>query len=190
MEMQDELVRVEIFSLTTTSASEGAFVLVLGEVGGIRKLAIVIGEGEATAIQIVLDKKQPPRPMSHDLLCDLMDHTGVEVSDILIDELEAGTFHAKIRFQYNGKYGALDTRPSDAVAVAIRLHVPMLVSESILEEAGVPAHGGERQVHEKKVEEQDSSPVEKLKRRLASAIEEEDYEEAARVRDALAKLKS
>ncbi len=184
--MQDELVQVEVVGLSTSPTSGGAFVLVLGEIGGTRKLPIVVGENEATAIVIGVEKRRPPRPMSHDLLCDLMEHVGMEVTDVLIDGLEEGTFFAKIRFLQNGEHGILDSRPSDAVAIAVRLDVDILVAESILEEAGVPT--GDSEITENEESEDISSPVERLQSKLARAIEEEDYEEAARVRDAIAKL--
>ena len=111
----------------------------------------------------------------------------MEVSDVLIDSLEGGTFYAKIRFVKDGEHGALDSRPSDAVAIAVRLNVQILVAESILEEAGIPVSETELSTHEKS--EEIASPIETLERRLETAIEEEDYEEAARVRDEIAKLK-
>ncbi len=187
MRMQDGLVPVEIVGLSTSPSSGGAFVLMLGEIAGTRKLPIVVGENEATAIAIGVERKRPPRPMSHDLLCSLMEHAGMKVNDILIDSLEEGTFFAKIRFFQNGEHAALDSRPSDAVAVAVRLDVDILVSESILEEAGIPS--GEDEDIAPEEAKIPASPIEQLEEKLERAIEEEDYEEAARVRDALAKLK-
>ena len=187
MAMQEELIPVEIVGLSTSPRSGGAFVLMLGEISGTRKLPVVVGENEATAIAVGVEKKTPPRPMSHDLLCNLMRHVGAEVSDILIDGLADGTFFAKIRFFLNGEHLALDSRPSDAVAIAVRLDVDILVSESILEEAGIPLGEGESAAPVEPAVP--VSPVEQLEAKLARAIEEEDYEEAARVRDALAKLR-
>ena len=185
--MHQGLVQVEVVGLSTSPTSGGAFVLVLGEISGRRKLPIVVGENEATAIVIGVEKKRPPRPMSHDLFCDLMGQVGMEVTDVLIDGLEEGTFFAKIRFLQNGQLSVLDSRPSDAVAIAVRLDINILVSESILEEAGIDVTEAELPNDEESDESE--SPVERLEVKLADAIEIEDYEEAARVRDALAKLK-
>ncbi len=182
------MVPVEVLGLSTSPTSGSAFVLVLGEVAGTRKLPIVVGETEATAIIVGVEKKRPPRPMSHDLLCDIMEQAGMEVTDVLIDGLEEGTFFSKIRFHQNGEFGILDSRPSDAVAVAVRLDVDILVSESILDEAGIPV--GEPDLKEYEEIEDSASPIEQLENKLARAVEKEDYEEAARVRDALAKLRS
>jgi len=189
MDIQDEIVQVEVIGLSTSPTSGSAFVLVLGEVAGTRKLPIIVGENEATAIIIGVEKRRPPRPMPHDLLCDLIEQMEIEVTDVLIDGLEEGTFYAKIRFILNGEHRIIDSRPSDAVAIAVRLDVDILVSESILEEAGIPVgEADDLQTYEES--EGAASPIEKLKNKLARAIEEENYEEAARVRDALAKLKS
>lgn len=186
--MQKGQVQVEVVGLSTSPTSGGAYVLVLGEISGTRKLPIVVGENEATAIVVGVEKKHPPRPMSHDLLCALMEHAGMEVTNVLIDALEEGTFFAKIQFYQNGESCLLDSRPSDAVAVAVRLGVDILVSEDILEAAGIPAGEAELPSYEEPPATT-ASPVEQLEKELARAIEEEDYEEAARVRDALAKLK-
>jgi len=186
--MQEDVIIVEVVGLSTTSTSGGAFVLVLGEVGGTRKLPIVVGESEATAIVIGIENKRPPRPMPHDLLCDLMGYAEMEVLDVLIDEIDEGTFYAKIRFEKNGEHAVIDSRPSDAVAIAVRLDVDILVTESVLEQAGIPAAEGELTPYEKP--EEPESPIEKLENQLARAIEEENYEEAARVRDELANLKN
>ncbi len=187
MAIQDGLVPVEIVGLSTSPSSGGAFVLMLAEISGSRKLPIVVGENEATAIAIGVERKRPPRPMSHDLMCNLMEQAGMEVNDILIDSLEEGTFFAKIRFFKNGEAISLDSRPSDAVAIAVRLDVDILVSESILEEAGIPV--GDEGDYPSEDSDASASPIEQLEERLERAIEEEDYEEAARVRDELAKFK-
>ncbi|MCY3999573.1 MAG: bifunctional nuclease family protein [Bacteroidetes bacterium] len=185
--MQEDIIPVEIVGLSTSATSGGAFVLVLGEIGGNRKLPVVVGENEATAIVIGIEKKRPPRPMSHDLLCDLMEYAQIEVQDILIDAIDEGTFFAKIRFDQNGHQGMIDARPSDAVAIAVRLDVEILVAESVLDEASIVA--GEEDQPITHTPKQTHSPIEKLELKLERAIEEENYEEAARVRDELAKLK-
>lgn len=187
--MTEDLVPVEVVGLSTSPASGSAFILILGEISGPRKLPIIIGENEATAIVIGLEQKTPPRPMAHDLFCDLMEYVGMEVTEVLIDGLDEGTFLSKIRFSMNGNrdQGVLDARPSDAVAIAVRLHVEILVSESILDEAGIPS--SDIELSSQTEGNEVVSPVEQLENELAHAIEIENYEEAARLRDRLAKLK-
>ena len=185
--MTEELVPVEVIGLSTSPTSGNAFVLILGEISGPRKLPIIIGEHEATAIVIGIENKMPPRPLAHDILCNLMEYTGIEVTDVIIDSLDEGTFLSKVRFIANGEHGVLDSRPSDAVAIAVRLHVDIFVSESVFEEAGIPT--SDMEFSSQMETNETISPIEHLENELAHAIEIENYEEAARLRDRLAKLK-
>ena len=133
-----DFVQVDIVGLSTSPSSGGAYALVLGEIEGNRRLPIIIGAFEAQAIALELENIQPPRPMTHDLLRDLFETVGAEILDVVIDELREGTFFAKIRFVHTGDEGQLDARPSDAVAVAVRVGAPIYVSPSVLDEAGIP----------------------------------------------------
>ncbi len=186
--------QVDIIGLSTSPSSGGAYALVLGEVDGNRRLPIIIGAFEAQAIALELEKIQPPRPMTHDLLRDTLEAVGADVIDIIIDELREGTFFAKIRFLHNGEEGQLDARPSDAVALAVRTEAPIYVSPSVLEEAGIPAEeeGEPAAMASRSVEEEESSPLtrlEKMERQLEKAISEEDYEQAARLRDEIQQMR-
>ncbi|MEL7360671.1 MAG: bifunctional nuclease family protein, partial [Bacteroidota bacterium] len=93
-----EYIQVDIIGLSTSPSSGGAYALVLGEVNGNRRLPIIIGAFEAQAIALELEKIQPPRPMTHDLLRDLFDALDAEVTDVIVDDLREGTFFAKIRY--------------------------------------------------------------------------------------------
>ena len=185
-----DLIQVDILALTQSRSSEsGAFALVLGEVNGIRRLPIIIGVFEAQAIALELEKVQPPRPMTHDLLRDLMVETGSEVLDVIIDELREGTFFAKIRFSHDGREASLDARPSDAVALAVRFNADIFVAPSVLNDAGIPVAEEDAEEIGPELGKKVLSPREDMERLLHAAIEQEDYEEAARLRDALAVLK-
>ena len=133
-----DFIQVDIIGLSTSPSSGGAYALVLGEIDGNRRLPIIIGAFEAQAIALELEKIQPPRPMTHDLLRDAFEAVGGEVVDVVIDELKEGTFFAKIRFIHDGEEGQLDSRPSDAVALAVRVDAPIYVAPPVLEEAGIP----------------------------------------------------
>lgn len=190
-----DFIQVDIIGLSTSPSSGGAYALVLGEVDGSRRLPIIIGAFEAQAIALELEKIQPPRPMTHDLIRDLYDAVGGEVSDIIIDELREGTFFAKIRYSVNGSEEQLDARPSDAVAVAVRVGAPIFVSADVLEEAGIPTDetddlaeieaAPEEEVEQ---EEEPKSELERVQAALAKAIAEEDYEQAASLRDEINKM--
>ena len=195
-----DLIQVDIIGLSTSPSSGGAYALVLGEVDGNRRLPIIIGAFEAQAIALELEKIQPPRPMTHDLIRDLFDSVSADVTDILIDELREGTFFAKIRYNVGGADAQLDCRPSDAVALAVRVGAPIFVAPSVLDEAGIPTDDEEDipAIETEAAEEEapadetekPRSPLEQLEEDLAQAIADEDYELAAKLRDDISRLKS
>ena len=196
-----EMIELEILGLTTTPGKGGAYALVLTERTGNRRLPIIIGAFEAQAIALELENIKPPRPMTHDLVKNLLLSFESSVSSVLINELADSTFYAKIRFDRNGESLELDSRPSDAIAVAIRFSAPIFVDPSIMDAAGIvteeteeeegkPAHS--QAEPEKGVEVEPAaplSPLDSLKRDLQTAIETENYEKAARLRDQIQKLK-
>lgn len=195
-----DFLQVDIIGLSTSPSSGGAYALVLGEVDGNRRLPIIIGAFEAQAIALELEKIQPPRPMTHDLLRDLFETLGAEVVDVVIDELREGTFFAKIRFTAAGADGQLDARPSDAVALAVRVQAPIFVAPSVLEEAGIPTEEEDPGVRlesgeepeesvEEEVRSEPKTPLERIEEQLEQAISEEDYERAAQLRDEITRLK-
>lgn len=187
--------QVDIIGLSTSPSSGGAYALVLGEIDGNRRLPIIIGAFEAQAIALELEKIQPPRPMTHDLLRDALDAMGAEVVDVVIDELREGTFFAKIRFTHDGEDGQLDARPSDAVALAVRVDAPIYVAPAVLEEAGIPTEEETASPLARTVEAEEEEPsapksrVERMEEQLDKAIQEEDYERAAQLRDEIQRAK-
>jgi bifunctional DNase/RNase len=190
-----DYIQVDIIGLSTSPSSGGAYALVLGEVDGNRRLPIIIGAFEAQAIALELEKIQPPRPLTHDLLRDLFDAIDADITDIVIDELREGTFFAKIRYVYDGKENQLDARPSDAVALAVRSDAPIYVVPDVLDEAGIPAEDETTSLARTTEEEEPKevsaarSPVERMQAQLDKAIESEDYERAAQLRDEIEQMK-
>lgn len=174
-------IKVDIIGLSTTPASGGsAYALILGEVTGNRKLPIIIGSFEAQAIALEMEKIQPPRPMTHDLLRDSMEAVKAEVTEVVIDELREGTFFAKICYTHNGKASHLDSRPSDAVALAVRLGVPIYVAPDVMQNASIR-------------KERETAPatmtlLEQMEYQLDVAVQEENYEKAAEIRDEIKRL--
>lgn len=185
-------IQVDIIGLSTSPSSGGAYALVLGEVGGNRRLPIIIGGFEAQAIALQLEKIQAPRPMTHDLLRDAFDAMGAEVIDVLIDELREGTFYAKIRYTHGSTESQLDARPSDAIALSVRVDVPIFVAPDVLEEAGIPTEDDDDALVPSEAAEsppaRPASPLERLQSDLDDAIEAEDYERAAQLRDEIQKM--
>jgi bifunctional DNase/RNase len=195
-ELAMDFTRVDIIGLSTSPSSGGAYALVLGEVEGNRRLPIIIGAFEAQAIALELEKIQPPRPMTHDLLRDTFEAVDVEVTEVVIDELREGTFFAKIRYRHDGEEHQLDSRPSDAVALAVRVDAPIFVAPMVLDEAGIVAEDESdisslaEQAEETSVEEEEmgGTELEKKQKKLEKAIEEENYERAAELRDEIQRL--
>jgi len=202
-----DFTRVDIIGLSTSPSSGGAYALVLGEVEGNRRLPIIIGAFEAQAIALELEKIQPPRPMTHDLLRDTFEAVDVEVTEVVIDELREGTFFAKIRYEHDGEEHQLDSRPSDAVALAVRVDAPIFVAPMVLDEAGIVADEDESGVGSLTQQAEGSTPtsggspsggssseetggtrLERKQKQLQKAVEEEDYERAAELRDEIEKL--
>jgi bifunctional DNase/RNase len=197
IEIAMDFTRVDIIGLSTSPSSGGAYALVLGEVEGNRRLPIIIGAFEAQAIALELEKIQPPRPMTHDLLRDTFEELDVEVTEVVIDELREGTFFAKVRYRHNGDEHQLDSRPSDAVALAVRVDAPIYVAPMVLDEAGIVAEDESgissitQQAEEasaREEEEPSGTELERKQKQLEKAVEEEDYERAAELRDEIQRL--
>jgi bifunctional DNase/RNase len=186
-----EKIRVDILGLSTSPASGGAYALILREMGGSRRLPIIIGAFEAQSIALEMEGIKPPRPLTHDLMKTIIDRMGVSLSEVVVHELRDGTFYAKISLDSQ----EIDSRPSDAIALAVRYSVPIYVSEKVMEEASfVPESEGEEgekpssPAQEKKPANLKMSKLESLNVQLKEAIEKEEYEKAARLRDEIRKL--
>jgi bifunctional DNase/RNase len=159
-------------------------------------LPIIIGAFEAQAIALELEQIQPPRPMTHDLLRETFGAVGGEVTSIVINELRDGTFFAKVHYQHDDEEHKLDSRPSDAVALAVRVDAPIYVTPSVLDEAGIPTDEGEvsaiAATQQQQASAQESSEpmteLERKKKKLQDAIDKEDYEQAAELRDEIQQM--
>jgi bifunctional DNase/RNase len=126
-------------------------ILLLKETTGDRFLPIFIGPAEAHAIVTALQGYEPPRPMTHDLLKNVLDELGASVEHISITELRDSTFFASIRINVKGSVHEISSRPSDAIALAVRIQVPIFAAEDVLAEASIPIEGAEAQVEEGRV---------------------------------------
>ena len=162
-------------------ASSRSYAVLLKEIGGERLLPVVVGSFEAQSIALALEVVETPRPLTHDLICEMIQGIDATLKTVKIRDLNDGIFYACMEIE-GADFGfrSIDARPSDAIAVALRLNTPILVSMDVIQEAGV----SEKEV---KVEEQKSKMPEfklsDLQKKLENAIEEEDYEIAAKLRD-------
>jgi len=128
-------VQVEILGLSSTPSAGGAYAILLKEVYGNRRLPIIIGAFEAQAIALEIEGIKPPRPLTHDLLKNIIENLGGTVQEIVIDELRDNTFFAKIILEVSSLTNDIDSRPSDAIAVAVRTQAPIFVSEEVMRTA-------------------------------------------------------
>ena len=197
-----EKVKLEILELSSSHSQSGSFALVLGEVGGKRKLPIIIGQYEAQAIAIEVEEITPNRPMTHDLFKSFAHAYDFKVQEIIISDLKEGVFFAKIVCEGRSEKVEIDARPSDAIAIGLRFEADIYTYEAILLEAGIVLSegGGDEditglkiQINIEKTEPVPSSgilehhTIEKLNKLLTEAIDNEDYERAAKIRDELSK---
>jgi hypothetical protein len=188
-----QTIRMEILGLSTSPSSGGAYALILSEKQGNRRLPIIIGTFEAQAIALELESIKPPRPMTHDLLKNIVQSFESDVKRVIINDLNEGTFFAQLHYEKDGQDIELDARPSDAIAVAIRFGAPIFVNSEVLDEAGIvteeSAAASEGSSTEGMEGEKELSQVEKLEQELKTAIETENYEKAAKIRDQINKMK-
>lgn len=196
-------IKLEILGLSSSQSQTGSFALVLGEAEGNRRLPIIIGMFEAQAIAIEIEKIIPNRPMTHDLFKSFANAFHFHVDEIVISDLKEGVFFAKIVCTDGLKKSEVDARPSDAIAVGLRFDAPIFTFENILAEAGIVLTDEEEDEEKteakaekkvkvkketaKKSDDYKSYSVDKLNELLKDAIDKEDYERAAKIRDELGK---
>lgn len=195
-------IKLEILGLSSSQSQTGSFALVLGETEGNRRLPIIIGMFEAQAIAIEIEKIIPNRPMTHDLFKSFANMFHFSVEEIVISDLKEGVFFAKIVCSDGLKKTEIDARPSDAIAIGLRFDSPIFTYENILAEAGIvltdeAEEEKQEAATESKAKVKKESPrgkedlknytVERLKELLKDAIDKEDYERAAKIRDELSK---
>lgn len=191
-----EKVQVEILGLSSSPSAGGAYALLLKESFGSRRLPIIIGTFEAQSIALEIEGISPPRPLTHDLMKNLIDNMGALIQEIVISELKENTFYAKILLEYSSLTNEIDARPSDAIALAVRTGSPIYVSEDVMNSASfIPSSKDEIEHEEEDIEEKaegnrpSESKSASLQDQLREAIEKEDYERAAKLRDEINKMK-
>jgi hypothetical protein len=190
-------IELEIVALSHSLAQTQNYAIVLGEQDGVRRLPIVIGEFEAQAIAVAMEGMAPSRPMTHDLFKNALTGFSIEIKEIVINNLVDGIFYANLICLLDGKQTEIDSRTSDALALAVRFGCPIYTFEFILEQAGIILEDEtEKEVQRAKTRRSDRKPkdktlgeqtTEELNTILESALEAEDYEKAAKVRDELNK---
>lgn len=182
--------------ISSVALSNKGFIVFLKEQQGERSLPIFIGPLEAKSIASQLNKEDFPRPLTHDLFKNTMDELGARITHIEVCDLHDNTFFGKVFLEHSGVTHEIDSRPSDAIALALRFGADAYVAEHVMEEAGEvieeesqaqepqQQEDDEQQARKKEQEEYENlSELDKMKKDLEKAIEQERYEEAAKLRD-------
>ena len=200
-------VKLEILGLSSSQSQSGSFALILGEVSKNRRLPIIIGMFEAQAIAIEIEEIAPNRPMTHDLFKSVAEEFEIKITEIYISDLKEGVFYANIIAEQNGKVIVIDSRPSDAIALALRFDVSIYTNEKVLSEAGIIISEDDDDNLSLEITEEDAEDLleeaseiinddladlggvssKELESMLTDSLKNEDYEEAAKIRDELNK---
>ncbi len=194
-------IELEIVALSHSITQTHSYAVVLGEVNGLRRLPIVIGGFEAQAIAVALEKMQPSRPLTHDLLRNFMLAFNVSLQEIIINDLQEGIFYSKLICTNEHDTIEIDSRTSDALALAVRFGCPIYTLENIIESAGIlmDETGAEDQKGKKKkavkpaesaeANELSIMTLESLETLLNEVLEKEDYVRAIAIRDEINRRK-
>ena len=207
------LVKLTIKGISYSQTQNGAYALILNEVDGERKLPIVIGAFEAQSIAIALEKEiKPPRPLTHDLFKSFADRFDIVVKQVIIHKLVDGVFYSSIICERDKIEEIIDARTSDAIALALRFNAPIFTYKNILDKAGIYLNANPSDLENQNISEEGvlTNPetfgldkegnepsdgysklsLSELHTSLETAVQDEDYEKAARIRDEISKRES
>ncbi len=186
-------VSLEIIGLTYSESSTGAYVMILGDKNSKRRLPIVIGSAEAESIAVGIEKHKNGRPHTHDLFLRFAKEFGIEIMEVVVNRFRDGVYYAMLVCKHGNDLTMVDARPSDAIAIAVRAGCEIYAYESVMEEAGIimddmerpDTDKGDRDLINKGTTKTslDLLDLETLEDLLQEAIDNEDYEKAAQIRD-------
>lgn len=187
-------IELKIVGLSYSHSQSSAYALILGEVNGNRRLPIIVGGLEAQAIAIEVEKLKPARPLTHDLFKTFAETYDIEIREVIINKFHEGIFYSILVCEKNGNVIEIDSRTSDAVAIALRFNSPIFTYESIMSVGGIildPENETIEQTEEASDMENEffGISVRELDNLLLKAIEKEDYERASVIRDEIKKRK-
>ncbi|MDD2635200.1 MAG: bifunctional nuclease family protein [Bacteroidales bacterium] len=188
-------VKLEVLGLSYSQTQAGAYALILSVENSEQRIPIIIGGFEAQSIAIHLEKLKPPRPLTHDLFHTLANTYKLKLREVFIYKLEEGVFYAKLYFEENGQTSVIDSRTSDAVALALRFNCPIYTTENIVEKAGIVLNVTEESEREQNLSKDSKSElrdflkysIAELEALMQEAINNEDYEKASIIRDEINK---
>jgi len=183
-------IELEIVALSHSITQTHSYAVVLGEVNGLRRLPIVIGGFEAQAIAVALERMQPSRPLTHDLMKNFMMAFNVDLVEVIINDLQEGIFYSKLVCSTENDTVEIDSRTSDAIALAVRFGCPIFTFDNILDSAGILMEDDEKK-KKSPIQQADASTRDDLKKLslqeldnlLNEVLEQEDYMKAIAIRD-------
>ena len=186
-------VKLKVLGLSYSMSQAGAYALILSDEQDLHRIPIVIGMPEAQSIAIQLEKIQTQRPLTHDLVKTLADALKVALKEVFIYHLEAGIFYAELLFEADKSIVKIDSRTSDAIALALRYGCPIYTTPEIVEKAGIlvgqEGNHSEQPTFVREIENEKDSmldySVQELGRMLDEAVQNEEYEKASKIRDVL-----
>ena len=201
------LVRLDIKGISYSQTQNGAYALILNELEGDKQLPIVIGAFEAQSIAIALEKDiKPPRPLTHDLFKNFSERYDINVKQVIIHKLVDGVFYSSLICERNNVEEIIDARTSDAIALALRFNAPIFTYRNILDKAGVHLNVEPKSAKEQLKEAEEllesvlpdddslkpssdygTRSLKELNKMLDAAVDDEDYEQAAKLRDEISK---
>jgi bifunctional DNase/RNase len=191
-------VKLKVMGISYSQTQSGAYALILVEENGDRRIPIIIGGFEAQAIVIKLENLEPPRPLTHDLFRKFAHEFGIGVVEVMIYKLEEGVFYSQLVCSSGEKEYSIDSRTSDAVALALRFECPIYITEEILQKAGITVNPSDSDltttseidnIFEPERAKYESQSDEELFKMIDDAVKTEDYEKAAAIRDEIEKRK-
>ncbi len=194
-------IKLEIYAISYSQAQSGAYALIMGEASGKKRLPIIIGAFEAQAIAIAIEKMKSSRPLTHDLFVNFANQFGISIKEVIIDKYTEGIFFSKLICMKSEEEETceIDSRTSDAVALAVRFQCPIYTYRSIMESAGIIIENENQEKEEhvttkikkepKEVAEFKSYSLTELNKMLDTAVEEENYEKASLIRDEINRRK-
>ena len=188
----DDRVKLKVMGITYSQIQNGAYALVLAEENGDRRIPIIIGTAEAQSIAIRLEHLTPPRPMTHDLFASFAQGFGIRLREVFVYHYEDGVFSSELLFDDGTRQIRIDSRTSDAIAIALRTQSPIYTTEKIISEAGIifqeePKEKKKEETKTVKRKHLNDYSTKELKERLEEAVRMEAYEKASLIQQELKK---
>ena len=188
----DDRLKLKVMGISNSQIQNGAYALVLAEENGDRRIPIIIGTAEAQSIAIRLEHLTPPRPMTHDLFASFAQGFGIRLREVFVYHYEDGVFSSELLFDDGTRQIRIDSRTSDAIAIALRTQSPIYTTEKIISEAGIifqeePKEKKKEETKTVKRKHLNDYSTKELKERLEEAVRMEAYEKAALIQQELKK---